>query len=88
MEEWQPVLLLVGLPLSSDGSEHAMTALARRFALRLQGRFGIETRLVDERFTSTEAEQQMQELGLNARKSRGKVDQLAAKLILESYFSQ
>ena len=88
MDEWQPVLLLVGLPLSSDGSEHAMTVLARRFALRLQGRFGIETRLVDERFTSAEAEQQMQEIGLNARKSRGKVDQLAAKLILESYFSQ
>src|SRR5438045_1424576 len=62
VDEWQPVLLLVGLPLSSDGSEHAMTALARRFALRLQGRFGIETRLVDERFTSVEAEQQIKEL--------------------------
>jgi putative Holliday junction resolvase len=88
VDEWQPVLLLVGLPLSSDGSEHAMTSLARRFALRLQGRFGIETRLVDERFTSVEAEQQIRDLGLDARKSRAKVDQLAAKLILESYFNQ
>jgi len=88
LDEWQPVLLLVGLPLSSDGSEHAMTSLARRFALRLQGRFGIETRLVDERFTSVEAEQQIRDLGLDARKSRSKVDQLAAKLILESYFNQ
>jgi putative Holliday junction resolvase len=88
VDEWQPVLLLVGLPLSTDGSEHALTALARRFALRLQGRFGIETRLVDERFTSVEAEQQIKELGLDARKARAKVDQLAAKLILESYFNQ
>src|SRR6185503_10301822 len=45
VNEWQPALLLVGLPLALDGSEHAMTALARRFALRLQGRYGIATRL-------------------------------------------
>lgn len=88
VNEWQPVLLLVGLPLALDGGEHAMTALARRFALRLQGRYGIETRLVDERFTSVEAEQQARDIGLNTRKARSKIDQLAAKLILESYFSQ
>lgn len=88
VNEWQPVLLLVGLPLALDGSEHAMTALARRFAQRLQGRYGIETRMVDERLTSVEAEQQARDIGLDVRKSRPKIDQLAAKLILESYFSQ
>jgi len=88
VNEWQPVLLLVGLPLALDGSEHAMTALARRFAQRLQGRYGIETRMVDERLTSVEAEQQARDIGLDVRKSRSKIDQLAAKLILESYFSQ
>ncbi len=88
VNEWQPVLLLVGLPLALDGSEHAMTALARRFAQRLQGRYGIETRLVDERLTSVEAEQQARDLGLDVRKARAKIDQLAAKLILESYFNQ
>jgi putative holliday junction resolvase len=87
VNEWQPVLLLVGLPLALDGSEHAMTALARRFAQRLQGRYGIETRLVDERLTSVEAEQQARDLGLDVRKARSKIDQLAAKLILESYFN-
>jgi len=88
VNEWQPALLLVGLPLALDGSEHAMTALARRFALRLQGRYGIATRLVDERLTSVEAERQVRDLGLDVRAARSKVDQLAAKLILESYFSQ
>jgi putative Holliday junction resolvase len=88
VNEWQPALLLVGLPLALDGSEHAMTALARRFALRLQGRYGIATRLVDERLTSVEAERQARDLGLDVRAARSKVDQLAAKLILESYFSQ
>jgi putative Holliday junction resolvase len=88
VNEWQPVLLLVGLPLALDGSEHGMTALARRFAQRLQGRYGIETRLVDERLTSVEAEHQARDIGLDVRKARSKIDQLAAKLILESYFNQ
>ena len=88
VNEWHPVLLVVGLPLALDGSEHAMTALARRFALRLQGRYGIETRLVDERLTSVEAEQQARDIGLDVRKARSKIDQLAAKLILDSYFNQ
>lgn len=86
--EWHPVLLLVGLPLAMDGSEHAMTALARRFAQRLEGRYGIETRLVDERLTSVEAERQVREMGRDVRTSRAKVDQLAARLILESYLNQ
>lgn len=88
VNEWQPVLLLVGLPLALDGSEHAMTALARRFAQRLQGRYGIETRMIDERLTSVEAEQQARDIGLHVRRDRAKIDQLAAKLILEGYFNQ
>ena len=88
VNEWHPVLLVVGLPLALDGSEHAMTALARRFALRLQGRYGIETRLVDERLTSVAAAQQARDIGLDVRKARSTIDQLAAKLILESYFNQ
>jgi putative Holliday junction resolvase len=86
--EWRPVLLIVGLPLAMDGGEHATTALARRFAQRLEGRYGIETRLVDERLTSVEAERQVREMGKDVRSSRAKVDQLAARLILESYFNQ
>ena len=88
VNEWQPVLLVVGLPLAMDGGEHAMTALARKFAQRLQGRYGIETRLVDERLTSVEAEGQARDVRLDVRKARSKIDQLAAKLILESYFNE
>ena len=88
VSEWQPVLLLVGLPLALDGGEHELTALARKFAQRLKGRYGVETRLVDERLTSVEAEQQARDMGLDVREGRSKIDQLAAKLILETYFNQ
>ena len=35
--EWRPVQFVVGLPLSTDGSEHEMTRLARKFGHRLHG---------------------------------------------------
>ena len=55
IEEWKPVQLVVGLPTHADGTDHELTRLSRRFARRLEGRFGISTRLVDERYTSITA---------------------------------
>jgi putative Holliday junction resolvase len=88
LQEWRPVLLVVGLPLALDGSEHRLTGLARKFAQRLHGRFGIETRLVDERLTSVEAQREARASGLTARGSKRHVDPLAAKLILEAFFNE
>jgi putative Holliday junction resolvase len=75
------------LPLALDGGEHRLTGLARKFAQRLHGRFGIDTRLVDERLTSVEAQRAARESGLTARGSKRHVDPLAAKLILEAFFN-
>ena len=87
-QDWRPVLLVVGLPLTLDGGEHRLTGLARRFAQRLQGRFDIETRLVDERLTSVEAQRDARATGMSARESKRHVDPLAAKLILEAFFNE
>jgi len=88
LQEWRPVLLLVGLPLALDGREHRLTGLARKFARRLHGRFGVEARLVDERLTSVEAQRDARESGLTARDSKRSVDALAARLILEAFFHE
>ncbi len=88
VQEWRPVLLVVGLPLALDGGEHRLTGLARKFAQRLRGRFGIETRLVDERLTSVEAQREARASGLTARDGKRHVDPLAARLILEAFFNE
>jgi len=88
LQEWRPVLLVVGLPMALDGAEHRLTGLARKFAQRLQGRFDIETRLVDERLTSVEAQRDARASGMSARDSKRHVDPLAAKLILEAFFNE
>lgn len=54
--EWQPDLLVVGLPLHMDGTEQDMTRSARRFSNQLNGRYQLPVALMDERLTSNEAE--------------------------------
>lgn len=86
IEEWRPVLLVVGLPLALDGTEHRLSGLARKFSQRLHGRFGLEVRLVDERLTSVEAQRAAHDSGLDGREAKKHLDSLAAKLILEAFF--
>ena len=79
VEEWQPSRLVVGLPLNMDGTTSDMSVHAEKFGRRLNGRFHIEVKVMDERLTSREARE-------IANKGAGEVDDIAAKLILESYF--
>lgn len=84
--EWQPALLVVGLPLSLDGDAHAMTALAQKFAQRLEGRFNLPVMMVDERLSSAEAAQSLRQAGVRGRAQKPMLDQVAAQTILQSYF--
>ena len=71
IQEWQPQLLVVGLPIHPDGIEHEMTHKAKRFGNQLNGRFQKEVVWVDERYTSVSVD--------------GGNDALAAQLILQQY---
>ena len=84
--EWRPALLLVGLPLSVDGNEHELTLLSKKFARRLDGRFGLPVVMMDERYTSTQASQTLAEIGVSGRRQKPILDQVAAQHILQSYF--
>ncbi len=88
IQEWRPVRLVVGLPLHPDGHEHDMTEQCRRFARQLQGRFNLETELIDERYTSVEAEALLAEMGRGGQDDKHLIDQLAAQRILQAYFNQ
>ena len=86
IEEWKPVALVVGLPLSLDGEEHKLTQLCRKFARRLEGRFKLPVCMLDERLSSAAASQTLRELGIGGRKQKPMLDQVAAQHILQSYF--
>lgn len=87
LDEWQPDLLVVGLPLNMDGTEQEMTAAARRFGNRLHGRFNIPVEWQDERLTTYEA---LDHMGIRSKmnsRQRSDVDRLSAQLILQSWLN-
>jgi putative Holliday junction resolvase len=86
INEWRPKLLVVGLPLSLDGSETEVTQLCKKFARRLNGRFNLPVIMIDERYSSTEASQLLNETGIRGRAQKAMLDQVAAQTILRSYF--
>jgi putative Holliday junction resolvase len=86
VEEWHPVLMVVGLPVHGGGAAHELEPVVRRFARRLEGRFGVPVALVDETLSSHEAGRQLAAQGANARRDRGAVDRAAAREILQSWF--
>ena len=88
IEEWRPVLLVVGLPTHADGTAHAMTGRALRFARQLEGRFGLPVACCDERHTTQDAELALRDAGVRGRAGRTVRDQVAAQLILQAYLDQ
>ena len=88
IQTWQPVLLVVGLPLHSDGTAHELTQLSQRFARRLSGRFNIKVIMKDERYTSETASATLREAGVTGRKQKALLDQVAAQHILQSFFDE
>jgi putative Holliday junction resolvase len=61
--------------------------LARRFAQRLHGRFGIRTEVIDEHLTSHDAALSLREAGVRGARMKAGLDAVAAQRILESFFS-
>lgn len=88
LREWQPDLIVVGLPLNMDGTEQPLSALARKFANRIHGRFGFQVELHDERLTTVEAKSHLFSTGGYKALNKGRIDAASAVLILESWFEQ
>jgi len=75
IQEWQPQVAVVGLPLTADGKETAVTRGAKAFGEALQKRYNLETFWVDERLTSAEAESMIaasQKSGKSGKTSRNR----------------
>jgi putative Holliday junction resolvase len=88
VREWQPALLVVGLPTHADGTPHAMTARAQEFARWLGTRFRLAVDLVDERYTTEAATAALADSGVGARGHKPLRDQVAAQIILQAYLDQ
>ena len=83
--DWKPDLVIVGLPLNMDGTEQPITQRAKKFANRLNGRFGVKIAMQDERLTTASAKEFIFSHGGYKALDKGKIDSVSAALILESW---
>jgi len=82
---------VVGLPLHLDGRRGPEAEEATRFAADLARTANIPVEMLDERWTSMEAERLLEQAprrGKQNRRSEGKVDEMAASIILRTYLDQ
>jgi len=87
IEEWKPSLFVVGMPYNMDGSESELMVRATKFANRLNGRFNKPSYGMDERLSSAAAAEQLGDENRGTKK-RAAIDDIAAQIILESWFSE
>ena len=77
--------IVVGLPLRTTGESGPEAEAARDFARELEEASGIAVQLWDERLSTVEAERVMAAQGVKSRGRRGKVDKVAAAIVLQGF---
>ncbi|MGC3981695.1 MAG: Holliday junction resolvase RuvX [Steroidobacteraceae bacterium] len=91
IRDYLPGQLVVGLPYNDDGTPTGMTEPAQNFANALAERSKLPVAQVDERHSSREAERELAYLRRSGIKTRrvthADVDMVAAKVVLERWFS-
>ncbi|CAK0778770.1 ribonuclease H-like domain containing nuclease [Gammaproteobacteria bacterium] len=98
--EWCPVALVVGLPITADGTETPFLAAVRGFVRRLEGRYQLPVHTIDEHLSSHEAELRLSVAGSHlprgtsggaGRKARPSareaIDRVAAQVILQTWLA-
>jgi putative Holliday junction resolvase len=79
--------IVVGLPLTITGQRGRGSEKVKRFADKLKEKVTVPVELFDERFTSADAMARLKTQGISEKEMRGKLDSVAAALLLESYES-
>lgn len=78
---------VVGLPINMDGSEGPAAKGCREFARRLHEHSQLPVEFGDERLSSWEAEGMLIDGGMKPSERKQRVHAVAAKLILEAFFT-
>ena len=77
--------IVIGQPLHMDGTPSTQSDRVARFSEELRKVLDLPIVFWDERLTSFEAEQHLEQMGMNWRRRREHVDKVAAMIILQNY---
>lgn len=85
IDEWDPGLIVIGLPLTMRGEEGTQAKRVREIADAIAERVSVPITFYDERLSSAEAGRAMRTAGVSAKKARGTLDKVAAAIFLQSF---
>ena len=85
IQEYGVEKIVLGLPLNMDQSESVRSALSMEFRDKLERRTSLPVIMWDERLTTVEADEIMDEVGIKASERKEYVDMIAAQIILQDY---
>ncbi len=85
MADFQPVAIVLGLPLNMDGTEGPQAQVTRRFGRTLATLTRLPLYLWDERLSSAAAEDALRDSDLSRKKRRARIDRIAAQMILQGF---
>ena len=80
--------VVIGLPISLDGSIGTQAEKVQKFAKRLEHVIDIPIEFQDERFTTAEAEEILHELNKDAKTQKELIDEVSAVIILDAYLNR
>ena len=87
-EDWEPELIVSGLPLTLSGQKGPQAQSIRELAQQVAEALSLPLEFSDERLSSSEAKRVLREEGMSERDMRGKVDMVAASLFLQSWLDK
>ena len=81
LDEWKPELIIVGKPLNMDGTDSEIMKEVDKFFLKLKDIYDAKYEYIDERLTTFEARQILED-------KKSLVDASAAKILIDNWFEQ
>ena len=85
IQEYNVEKMVLGLPLNVDQTPSERSELCLEFKDKLERRTGIPVVMWDDRLTTVEADEIMDEAGIRGRERKEYVDMIAAQIILQDY---
>lgn len=80
--------IVIGLPLNMAGEEQEIAQQTREFAGLLKEKFNLPITFIDERLTSSEAEDILKRAGYDWRARKQMLDAVSAQIILQEYLDR
>ena len=85
IREWNPNLFVVGDPVNMDGTRSKIQDSSDKFSTALTKRYDISIEIIDERLSSREAKERLENIQMGIKDSRNK-HSVSAQIILEDWF--